>query len=847
MGLSRDSVGIKSVDCGLEIRKRQEDDKVIALAGNPNVGKSTVFNEMTGMNQHTGNWPGKTVANAQGYANDGEQGYVMVDIPGCYSLMAHSTEEEVARDFICFENPDAVIVVCDATCLERNLNLVLQILEANRRAVVCVNLMDEAKKKSITIRFDVLEERLGVPVIGTAARSGKGLEQIYEGLKHVLELNKRLESAQNMEVVEGEYAEMEAVDVEDVDLEAEAEVEAEETENAEAKMKIEEAGSKEAEVEAEVKESADVSPTDVNTEDTEAEAEAKNIEARDIEARDIEARNMETAESEAEKVKDIENEVRKTAEKAADRRFDENPAPRILIRYPEYIEAAIARLTPVVKKTAGEGVNIRWLCARLLDSNENLMEAVRKYLAPVAESLEVSSLLAEIREEWKERGITQKRVSDDMASVFVRKAEFICRGAVVYENQKYDKKDRLLDRLFTSKATGFPIMFLILLGVFWLTITGANYPSEMLSNGLFWLEDRISELFLAVGMPVVLNDLLVHGVYRVLAWVISVMLPPMAIFFPLFTLLEDFGYLPRVAFNLDRCFKRCAACGKQALTMCMGFGCNAAGIIGCRIIDSPRERLIAMITNNFVPCNGRFPTMIAIITMFFVGSAAGAFSSVLSAAILAGVIVLGVLMTLLISKILSATVLKGVPSSFTLELPPYRKPQIGKVIVRSIFDRTLFVLGRAIVVAAPAGLIIWLMANISVGDATLLAHCSGFLDPFAQVIGMDGVILLAFILGFPANEIVVPIIIMAYMAEGSLLDISDLSVLRDLLVSHGWTWITAVSTMLFSLMHWPCSTTCLTIKKETQSVKWTIASFLVPTVTGIVVCFLFTTIARAFL
>lgn len=749
MGLSRDSVGIKSVDCGLEIRKRQEDDKVIALAGNPNVGKSTVFNEMTGMNQHTGNWPGKTVANAQGYANDGEQGYVMVDIPGCYSLMAHSTEEEVARDFICFENPDAVIVVCDATCLERNLNLVLQILEANRRAVVCVNLMDEAKKKSISIRFDVLEERLGVPVIGTAARSGKGLEQIYEGLKHVLELNKRLESARNMEVVEGEYAETEALDVEmeavveaeveDVEMEAEveAEAEAEETENAEAKMKIEEAGSKEAE-EAEAAEAAETVK--------EAETEAKNIAARDIEAR-----NMEAAESEGENVKDIENEVRKTAEKAADRRFDENPAPRILIRYPEYIEAAIARLTPVVRKTAGEGVNIRWLCARLLDSNENLMEAVRKYLAPVAESLEVSSLLAEIREEWKERGITQKRVSDDMASVFVRKAEFICRGAVVYENQKYDKKDRLLDRLFTSKATGFPIMFLILLGVFWLTITGANYPSELLSTGLFWVEDRISELFLAIGMPVLVNDLLVHGVYRVLAWVISVMLPPMAIFFPLFTLLEDFGYLPRVAFNLDRCFKRCAACGKQALTMCMGFGCNAAGIIGCRIIDSPRERLIAMITNNFVPCNGRFPTMIAIITMFFVGSAAGAFSSVLSAAILAGVIVLGVLMTLLISKILSATVLKGVPSSFTLELPPYRKPQIGKVIVRSIFDRTLFVLGRAIVVAAPAGLIIWLMANISVGDATLLAHCSGFLDPFAQVIGMDGVILLAFILGFPAN------------------------------------------------------------------------------------------------
>ncbi|MFR1893915.1 FeoB small GTPase domain-containing protein [Hungatella sp.] len=416
------------------------------------------------------------MANAQGYANDGEQGYVMVDIPGCYSLMAHSTEEEVARDFICFENPDAVIVVCDATCLERNLNLVLQILEANRRAVVCVNLMDEAKKKSISIRFDVLEERLGVPVIGTAARSGKGLEQIYEGLKHVLELNKRLESARYMEVVEGEYAETEAVDVEmeavveaevedveveavaeaedvemeavveaeveDVEVEAEAEAEAEETENAEAKMKIEEAGSKEAE-EAEEAEAAETVK--------EAEAETKNIAARDIEAR-----NMEAA---AENVNDIENEVRKTAEKAADRRFDENPAPRILIRYPEYIEAAIARLTPVVRKTAGEGVNIRWLCARLLDSNENLMEAVRKYLAPVAESLEVSSLLAEIREEWKERGITQKRVSDDMASVFVRKAEFICRGAVVYENQKYDKKDHFWTVCLQAKQPDSPLCF----------------------------------------------------------------------------------------------------------------------------------------------------------------------------------------------------------------------------------------------------------------------------------------------------------------------------------------------------------------------------------------------------
>ncbi len=281
--------------------------------------------------------------------------------------------------------------------------------------------------------------------------------------------------------------------------------------------------------------------------------------------------------------------------------------------------------------------------------------------------------------------------------------------------------------------------------------------------------------------------------------------------------------------------------------MCMGFGCNAAGIIGCRIIDSPRERLIAMITNNFVPCNGRYPTMIAIIAMFFVSGAAGPFSTVLSAAILSGVIILGIFMTLVISKLLSITILKGVPSSFTLELPPYRRPQIGKVLLRSVLDRTLFVLGRAVAVAAPAGLVIWCMANITIGDATLLAHCSGFLDPFARLMGLDGVILLAFILGFPANEIVVPIIIMTYMAEGSLREIHDLSVLKELLTDNGWTWITAVSTMLFSLMHWPCSTTCLTIRKETQSMKWTVVSWLVPTVTGFVVCFLFTTAAKAFL
>ena len=349
-----------------------------------------------------------------------------------------------------------------------------------------------------------------------------------------------------------------------------------------------------------------------------------------------------------------------------------------------------------------------------------------------------------------------------------------------------------------------------------------------------------------MGAPDWLHGILILGVYRVLAWVVSVMLPPMAIFFPLFTLLEDSGYLPRIAYNLDKPFKSCHACGKQALTMCMGFGCNAAGIVGCRIIDSPRERLIAMITNNFVPCNGRFPTLIAIITMFFVGVSGGAFDSFLSALLLTVFIVLGVFMTFAASKFLSMTVLKGIPSSFTLELPPYRRPQIGKVIVRSIFDRTLFVLGRAIVVAAPAGLLIWVMANVQVGGLTLLAHCSGFLDPFARLLGMDGVILMAFILGLPANEIVIPIIIMAYMAQGSILEFDSLAQLKELLVNNGWTWITAVSTMLFSLMHWPCTTTLLTIRKESGSFKWTLVSFLVPTVCGIVICFAFTCVAGMF-
>ncbi len=377
---------------------------------------------------------------------------------------------------------------------------------------------------------------------------------------------------------------------------------------------------------------------------------------------------------------------------------------------------------------------------------------------------------------------------------------------------------------------------LLLFGlIMWITITGANYPSELLSKGLFALGNIMSQGLLNSGLPSWIEGVLIQGIYKVLAWVVSVMLPPMAIFFPMFTLLEDFGYLPRIAFNLDGCFRCSGACGKQAITMSMGLGCNACGVTGCRIIDSPRERLIAIITNSFMLCNGRFPTVIAVITMFFV-TIGGIFGSVLSGAVLLGVIILGVFMTLAVSYLLSRTVLKGESSSYTLELPPYRRPQICKVLVRSLLDRTIFVLGRACTASIPCGLIIWLLANIKADDVSILAHISDFLDPLGSLMGLDGVILLAFILGFPANEIVVPIILMSYMAQGSLVEMSDNTELWAVLVANGWTIKTALCMLIFTVFHFPCATTCMTIKKETGSWKWTLISFALPTAIGMFLC-----------
>ncbi len=704
MGLTNTLTGADVLShCGLLIEKETPQDKIVALAGNPNVGKSTVFNGLTGLNQHTGNWPGKTVMNAQGKYRHRDTNFIMVDIPGTYSLMANSTEEEIARDFICFGGADAVVVVADATCLERNLNLVFQTIEITDRVVLCVNLMDEAGKKKIRIDLNLLASRLGIPVIGTSARSGKGLNDLMDAVKEL---------------------------------------------------------------------------TDHETE--------------------------------------------------------RNP---LHIRYEADIEAAIALLEPVLAEVLQVRVSSRWVALKLLDGDSSMLRSLKSYLGfDLMQNEEIFQKVADAKSQLEDAGTPVDQIRDRVVTKIVKTCEDISREAVTFEKKEYAARDRKIDKVLTSKLTGIPIMIALLFGVFWITMTGANVPSSLLASGLFSLEEPLTNFFVWLSAPDWLRGIVVDGIFRTLAWVISVMLPPMAIFFPLFTLLEDLGYLPRVAFNLDNFFRKACAHGKQSLTMCMGFGCNACGVIGCRIIDSPRERLIAILTNNFVPCNGRFPTLIAIITMFFAGAVGGAFESIVSTFMLTGAIVLGVVMTLLISKLLSKTILRGMPSSFHLELPPYRRPQFGKVIVRSILDRTLFVLGRAVVIAAPAGLVIWILANIYVGNLSLLAHCAGFLDPFARLLGLDGYILMAFILGFPANEIVVPIIIMSYMATGTLTDLESLSELHALFVSHGWTWLTAVCTMLFALMHWPCGTTCLTIKKETQSLKWTLVSFAIPTTTGIVVC-----------
>lgn len=615
-----------------------EQVKLVALAGNPNVGKSTVFNSLTGLRQHTGNWPGKTVEAARGSYRYRDITFQLVDLPGSYSLLACSPEEEAATATICQSDQDVTVIVVDATCLERNLSLALQILRFTKHAVLCVNLIDEARKRRIQIDFPLLSSLLGIPVVATSARSGKGIANLRESI------------------------------------------------------------------------------------------------------------------------------------------------------YQETLHPAAHRC-----------------------SYQPLTEAE-------AESI-------------------------------IQTGEQIYLQCVSVETKNNDSFDRKLDRILTSRTLGYPVMVLFLILIFWITLSGANVPTRILTSSFAKLQLFLHAVFVELGVPSLWTGLLLDGMVRTVAWVVAVMLPPMAIFFPLFALLEDSGYLPRIAFNMDRFFRRANAHGKQALTMCMGFGCNACGVSGCRIIDSPRERLVAILTNNFVPCNGRFPTLIALITLFFTGSGAvlGASTGVITilpALFLTALILLGILMTGLVSWLLSQTLLKGLPSSFVLELPPYRRPQFFKVILRSFLDRTVFVLLRAVTVAAPAGLLIYLLANTQVQDQSILFHCTEALDPLAWWFGLDGVILLAFLLGFPANEIVIPIMVLCYQSAGSLSQITDLEQLRLLFLSQGWTWVTALCVLLLCLMHFPCGTTCWTIKKETRSLQWTAMAMAIPTGVGLLCCFLVAALAR---
>jgi ferrous iron transport protein B len=443
------------------------------------------------------------------------------------------------------------------------------------------------------------------------------------------------------------------------------------------------------------------------------------------------------------------------------------------------------------------------------------------------------------------RGTLSANFRDEaVRSIYSEATRIANRAAHLSADRRFDF-DQRIDRLVTSPIFGLPIMALLLAAVFWVTIAGANVPSAMLAEGFFWFEDIAAGFFDRLGVPWWITGFIWHGVYKGLAWVVSVMLPPMAIFFPLFTILEDLGYLPRVAFNLDFLFRGAGAHGKQALTMAMGFGCNAAGVIATRVIDSPRERLIAILTNNFVPCNGRFPTLIMLATIFVGAAFPASFASLAAAGAVVGIVGIGVLFTLAVSWALSRTVLQGEASAFTLELPPYRRPGVLRILYTSLIDRTLFVLWRAMLTAAPAGAVIWILGNIAIGGVTLDQRIATFLNPLGHLMGLDGVILLAYIIAIPANEIVVPTMLMVYMGTGQMTELDSFDDLRRVLVDqHGWTLLTAVCLMLFSLLHNPCATTILTIYKETLSKKWAAIGALLPLALGFIVTITVATIWR---
>lgn len=669
--------------------KTKKQEKTIVLAGNPNVGKSTIFNALTGLKQHTGNWCGKTVDTAKGCFYTPDCKYNLVDTPGTYSLLSDSAEEKITRDYISFFENDGVIVVCDATCLERGLNLVLQSMEISQKVVLVVNLMDEAFRKGIKIDCEKLSSILKIPVVSACARSKKGIKNIISALE--------------------------------------------------------------------------------------------NGQKRDY-------------------------------------------------FYPEYskdIKEALNLLAPYIEQKSGEKINSFWLAHNLLKKEYDAAERAKNLINyDFLQDKEFAGNLEKAQYSLYLKGISPDDIHIQQVDFYNKISKEIFEETV---EKNSENKDFKWDKIFTGKFTAYPVMAVFLLMVLYITIKGANYPSAFLSDIFAKLGIMLRDFLESLNTPAVITDIIVDGIYRIMSWVVAVMLPPMAIFFPVFTILEDVGYLPRIAYCIDRPFAKCSACGKQALTMCMGFGCNAVGVTGTRIISSKREKLLAVLTNNFIPCNGRFPTLIAVITMFFAAGFKGAF-------ILFMVICLGICATFACTKLLSLTLLKGYPSFFITELPPYRKPQICKTVVRSVFDRTVFVLARAIAVSAPAGAVIWILANTYAGGESVIKIISDFLNPIGEFMGMDGVILTAFILGIPANEIVIPIIIMIYSGLSSVEEIENITLLKQLFVQNGWDGFTALSVVVFSVMHWPCATTLLTIKRETGSVKWTVISALLPTAAGFICC-----------
>ncbi len=704
-------------------------DFVVALAGNPNTGKSTVFNALTGLRQHTGNWPGKTVTRAEGGFATGGHRYKLVDLPGTYSLLSASLDEEVARDFILFGQPDVTVIVVDATTLERNLNLVLQVLEITNRAVVCLNLMDEARRRGLEVDPRRLARDLGVRVVATAARQGEGLPELMQAIAEV-------------------------------------------------------------------------------------------------------------------------------AAGAASTR------PARAAAWSPALQRAVTRVSEAVLGLYPQLPNSAWVALRLLDGDERIQAALRSgelgelhqptdpsappvvATAPDANAAtEVIALASQLR--WQVGAEFHQSL---MEGLYTEAARLADRAVTRVGGDRRFDLDRTIDRLVTSRLWGVPLMIALLTGVFWVTIAGANVPSGMLAGVLIdWAHPLLKSGAAAIGVPWWLDGLLIDGMYLATAWVVAVMLPPMAIFFPLFTLLEDFGYLPRVAFNLDRTFRRVGAHGKQALTMAMGWGCNAAGVVAARIIESPRERLIAIITNNFALCNGRWPTQILVATIFVGGAVPAHWAGLISALAVVGVAVLGVVLTFATSWLLSRTLLRGEVSAFSLELPPYRPPRVLATLYTSLIDRTLYVLWRAVVFAMPAGAVIWLVSNIPFGDTSLAAQIITWLQPFGLVLGLSGVILLAYVVAIPANEIVVPTILMLTVLVAGVPDVgSGAGVMFELdsatdtaavLRAGGWTLLTGVCLMLFSLVHNPCSTTIYTIWRETGSAKWTAVSALLPLFMGFLLCF----------